>query len=108
MFESGPDKYKALHGKKELLRSTAETLRGPSLRRTRAPHDDADAERLAQCLAGRRPMSDPATCAASSSLVAMNAAAACATTARVPHYTCSEIPSVSSPFGEVEVRGIQL
>jgi hypothetical protein len=38
----------------------------------------------------------------------MNAAAACATTARVPHYTCSEIPSVSSPFGEVEVRGIQL
>jgi len=28
MFESGPDKYKALHGKKELLRSTAEALRG--------------------------------------------------------------------------------
>lgn len=28
MFESGPGKYKALHGNKELLRSTAEALRG--------------------------------------------------------------------------------
>src|SRR5215831_13256930 len=28
MLESGPDKYKALHGQMELLRSTAEALRG--------------------------------------------------------------------------------